>query len=345
MKNSVNNRFAFVIMPFAASFDSVYQNLIKPAVEQCGIHCVRADEESQGQIHAQMLQRIFESSVVITDISNLNANVFYELGVAHSSGCRTVVICEDNYLPNVPFDIAPYRVLGYQRPSENNAAFDDETVQSLAAEIGTVLLDGSEGIRNPVQDYLISQSPIRSSNSLFINEFDAKSEEDLLSAADHEVIYYGITANSFSDLFTGIVESGRRKGALDVQLCVLNPDATDCWEILYQMREKLPADPTIFLEFLQEEIITQRRAIRRLASLASKIEYLSFDVHLYSNPPLFWAYMVDQERIIVGHYALHRLNARNLPVNILVKGDRSTRHLFDYYHTVIGSSIGRIEPQ
>ncbi|OGO13159.1 MAG: hypothetical protein A2032_01855 [Chloroflexi bacterium RBG_19FT_COMBO_49_13] len=345
MNNIGEKRFAFVIMPFAAPFDSVYQKLIKPAVESCGIKCVRADEDSQGQIHGQMLQRIFESSVVVADISNLNANVFYELGVAHSSSCKTVVICELGSLAKVPFDIAPYRVLAYRHPGQVSAYFDEDSIQSLAAEISSVLADQSEGIRNPVQDYLISQSPIRSSNSLFINEFDAKSEEDLLSAATREMIYYGITANSFSDVLTGLIESNSRKEQLSIHVCLLDPEAVDCWEFLYQMREKIPADPTLFKEYMEEEIVTQRRAIRRLASLASKTDKLAVEVHLYSNPPLFWAYMVDQERIIVGHYALHRLNARNLPVNILVKGDRSTLHLFDYYHRVIELSAGRTEIQ
>ena len=76
-------------------------------VESCGIECVRADEDSQGHIHSQMLQRIYESIVAVADIRGLNANVFYELGVAHSSGCKTVVICDGDGLDRVPFDIAP----------------------------------------------------------------------------------------------------------------------------------------------------------------------------------------------------------------------------------------------
>jgi hypothetical protein len=340
MNNSGDKRYAFVIMPFASSFEHVYQKLIKPSVEFCGIKCVRADEDSQGQIHRQMLQRIFESSVVVADISNFNPNVFYELGVAHSSGCKTIVICEFDILTKVPFDIAPYRVLAYRQPEQGSATFDEEFILSLAAEISTVLSDQSEGILNPVQDYLFSQSPVRSSNSLFINEFDLKSEEDLLRTATREVIFYGITANSFSDILTGIIETTKRKEPFSIHVCLLNPEAVDCWDFLYQMREKSPANPELFKEYIEEDIVTQRRSIRRLTSLVSKIENLTVEVHFYSNPPLFWAYMVDQERIIVGHYALHRLNARNLPVNILVKGDRSTRHLFDYYQNVIESTIG-----
>jgi hypothetical protein len=155
MKDPRDKRFAFVIMPFAAAFDAVYQKLIRPAVESCGIKCVRADEDSQGQIHGQMLQRLYESSVVVADISGFNANVFYELGVTHSSGCKTVVICEANSLAKVPFDIAPYRVLAYRRPEQDGSVFDANTIQALRAEISTVLADRLQGIRNPVQDYLV----------------------------------------------------------------------------------------------------------------------------------------------------------------------------------------------
>lgn len=341
MTGTQDGTFAFVVMPFAPSFNSVYQRIVKPAVESCGIQCVRADEDSQGYIHGQMLQRIYESTVIVADITDLNANVFYELGVAHSSGRKTVVICDNDSIDRIPFDIAPYRVFAYQRPDQETGGSVDETVQTLAAEIATVLCEKSEGIPNPVQDYLASQSPVRSSKSLLVNKLGVKSEEDLLRAAVREVVYYGIVANSFSDLLIGLIESQKRTSQLTVHLCLLDPDAHNCWDFLYRLREGGSISPSVLKEYMEEDVFTQRRAIRRLKSIASSMDGFSVEVHFYSNPPLFWAYLIDQERLIVGHLAMRRLTARNLPVNILVKGDRSTRNLFAYYHSIIESGIGR----
>ena len=341
MNDKREKPFAFIVMPFAPSFTSVYQRIVKQAVEQCGIECVRADEDSQGHIHNQMLQRIYDSTVVIADITGLNANVFYELGVAHSSGCKTVVICDSDDLDRVPFDIAPYRVLAYRHPDQDDGDSVKEAVRDLAAEIATVTRDKSEGIPNPVQDYLASQSPVRSSNSLFVNELGAKSEEDLLGAAEREIVYYGITANSFSDLLTGHMESRTRKSQLDVQLCLLDPEADDCWDFIYRMREGGPIDPTISQGYMQEDLVIQRRAIGRLESVARGMDGFNVEVHFFSTPPLFWAYLVDQKRLVVGPLAMHRLSARNLPVSILVKEDRSTLNLFNYYRGVIRVALGR----
>ncbi|MBE0685619.1 MAG: hypothetical protein IH585_06430, partial [Anaerolineaceae bacterium] len=169
------NQYAFVIMPFAKKYDPVYQRIIKPAVELCEIKCKRADEDSQGHIHQQMLEKIFEANVIIADISSFNPNVFYELGVAHSNGSKTIMICDIENLDKVPFDIAPFRVLSYQNPEVNLKI--DETIRSLSNEILRVINYENEGIINPVQDYKNSQSPVRSSTSLFINELTASAEE------------------------------------------------------------------------------------------------------------------------------------------------------------------------
>ena len=335
------NKFAFVIMPFSPSLNSVYNDLIRPALESCEIDCVRADEEVQGHIHSQMLQRIFESAVVIADITGQNANVFYELGVAHSCGCKTIVICDSAFLDKVPFDIAPYRVFSYKNPDHGNVdpAFSADDIGSLSAEIKMVLKDDSEGIPNPVQDYLASQSPVHSTSSLFINQLDAQSEEQLIRNAKKEIIYYGITANSFSDLLTGIVETEERIMQLSAHLCLLDPEAHDCWEFLYSIFSGGIVDPVMSEQYRVEDIQTQKRAIRRLDSLANTTKNFSVHVHYYKIPPVFWAYVVDQQRLVLGHLAMQRSSARHLPVNILVKEDRSTHNLFTYYHDLINSVI------
>ena len=178
-----------------------------------------------------------------------------------------------------------------------------------------------------------------------MSEFGAQSEEDLLGTATREIVHYGITGNSFSDLLTGLIESRPSTAQLEVQLCLLDPEAHDCWDFMYQMHEGTPINSSISKENQEEDVITQRRAVRRLESAASRITGISIKVNYFSVPPFFWAYLVDQERLIVGHLAMRRLSARNLPVNILVRGDRSTQNLFTYYHNIIESGLGNRNAQ
>ncbi len=86
--------------------DASYQFLIKPAVESCGMKCIRADEiPHSGVIDLPMYQQLLEADLVIADISTANPNALYELGVRHALRPRaTIVIAEDKFAA-YPFDL------------------------------------------------------------------------------------------------------------------------------------------------------------------------------------------------------------------------------------------------
>src|SRR6185312_11633516 len=73
-------------------FDRVYREIIEPTAIGLGLSCVRCDHiKGAGSIHEDMFQHIRIADVVIVDISTLNANVFYELGVRHVLQKRVTV--------------------------------------------------------------------------------------------------------------------------------------------------------------------------------------------------------------------------------------------------------------
>jgi hypothetical protein len=92
----------FVIMPFGrkpdpsgriVDFDRIYAAVIAPAVEAAGLAVVRADEEKgAGFIHKLMYERILLSEFAIADLTILNANVYYELGIRHAARPETTVL-------------------------------------------------------------------------------------------------------------------------------------------------------------------------------------------------------------------------------------------------------------
>ena len=56
-------------------------HIIKPAVEEAGLECTRADEIPHlGVIDVPMYDRLLKADVVVEDISTSNKNAFYELG-------------------------------------------------------------------------------------------------------------------------------------------------------------------------------------------------------------------------------------------------------------------------
>ncbi|GAB3274245.1 macro domain-containing protein [Parahaliea aestuarii] len=113
----------FVIMPFgikedasgrAFSFDDLYEFLIKDAIAQMeGVEALRCDEISEaGWIHSTMIKHIAEAPLAVVDISTLNPNVFYELGVRHAlKPSGTVLIRREG--TESPFNIEGFNCIDY----------------------------------------------------------------------------------------------------------------------------------------------------------------------------------------------------------------------------------------
>jgi hypothetical protein len=79
--------------------------------------CVRCDEiEESGVVHKLMLEKIYQADAAVVDITTLNPNVFYELGVRHSlADCVTVIIKREG--TNIPFNIRPMKAIEYNPES------------------------------------------------------------------------------------------------------------------------------------------------------------------------------------------------------------------------------------
>ncbi|MBN2090838.1 DUF1566 domain-containing protein [candidate division KSB1 bacterium] len=110
----------FVIMPFGEEGTKdhewnwkIYFQIIKPVVEVCGYEAKRADElEYLGNITHDIIKWLYESQLVIADLTGKNPNVFYELGVRHAlMRAGTIPIMRKGEKP--PFDIANYRTIFY----------------------------------------------------------------------------------------------------------------------------------------------------------------------------------------------------------------------------------------
>ena len=103
---------AFVIMPFEDQFTTVFSHFIKPILEELGFSVERADDiENQRNILRDIVENIHNSALIIADLTTANANVFYELGLAHA--LRKPVILMTQSIEEVPFDLGPYRLLEY----------------------------------------------------------------------------------------------------------------------------------------------------------------------------------------------------------------------------------------
>ena len=112
-------------------FDSVYYDLIFPAIEETGLQSIRADEEKVGGIiHKPMFERLILCEYAVVDLTTANPNVFYELGVRHAVRPYSTVLLYAEGTKQLPFDIASLRAIPYKLESSGKPdQHANETVQ------------------------------------------------------------------------------------------------------------------------------------------------------------------------------------------------------------------------
>src|SRR5260370_36636987 len=126
-------RICFVIGPIGAEgsptrkrSDRVLQFLTKPAAGSCGYEVIRADTiSSPGLITDQIIRHVKSVPMVVADLTEHNANAFYELALRHMVKKPLVQIIRKG--DQIPFDLAATRVLQIEDP-------DLETIEAAKAD-------------------------------------------------------------------------------------------------------------------------------------------------------------------------------------------------------------------
>lgn len=134
-------------MPFGSSspelkkkFDGVYKGIIVPAVQEAGYEPIREDIlASPGSIPKSIVKKLAESQMVVADLTGINPNVFYELGIRHVlSKSGTVLMISKG--ETIPFDNASHRVIQY---TNELADLDD-----IHQQIVTAIVNRENNIEN-----------------------------------------------------------------------------------------------------------------------------------------------------------------------------------------------------
>lgn len=102
----------FVVMPFKPLFQTQYEKIIRPAVEETGFRCIRADEiYSKPRIVDDIWKSIRSARFIVAEMTDKNPNVFYEIGLAHAIGKPIIIMTRNE--GDVPFDLKALRYLFY----------------------------------------------------------------------------------------------------------------------------------------------------------------------------------------------------------------------------------------
>lgn len=123
----------FMIMPFRERFNNIYNQIIRPAVEELNLTIKRGDEfnSTTGVIMQEVWAAIYNAELVIVETTEINANVYYELGIAHALGKPAVLLTQTTDIEEWPFDIRHLRFLVYEDSISGGQQLAENLKQSI----------------------------------------------------------------------------------------------------------------------------------------------------------------------------------------------------------------------
>lgn len=142
-------------MPFKEPFDTYYALIIKPAVVAARLECLRGDSLFRpSPIMGDIWTMIQNATVLVAELTEKNANVFYELGLGHAIGKPIVLMSET--MDDVPFDLQPLRVIIYDK---DDPAWGVKLRNNLTASLTETIADPTNAVPAMFRKRVRSQAP------------------------------------------------------------------------------------------------------------------------------------------------------------------------------------------
>lgn len=144
----MSERTCFVVMGFGkrmdyrnsktVDLDIVYNMVIKSLFEDefKNYKLIRADEiKKSGIIDKDMYELLLTAELVIADITTLNENAIYELGIRHAlKPFSTIIMMQKNEKFDIPFDLNHCRILTYNDYGEKLCQEEADKIKKDLAE-------------------------------------------------------------------------------------------------------------------------------------------------------------------------------------------------------------------
>jgi len=191
--NVIDTPSCFIAMPIQKSgtpehrhFAAIYDT-IASVVHSAGFEPIRADKIAvPGNINRDVITRLALAPLVIADLTDLNPNVFYEVGLRHAIRRNgTILLIDKARTPSIPFDLSQYRVIQYEG--------DVPGVLKLQSDLAEALRDVTDekrtltAVDSPLHDWFPELPPDIIASSRASTDADLVAE---LAGLRRQVLYY-----------------------------------------------------------------------------------------------------------------------------------------------------------
>ncbi len=129
-------------MPFREPFDRYFERIVAPTIRSAGLEPKRGDSLFRSSpVMDDVWQMIREAEIIVAELTTQNANVFYELGLAHAASKPVILLSET--MDDVPFDLRSLRVITYDK---HDPDWGEVLRRKLATSIKETLADSSSAV-------------------------------------------------------------------------------------------------------------------------------------------------------------------------------------------------------
>ncbi len=159
-------------------FSHVLEHLFCPALQRLGFRVIPPSAAGADVIHAEIIRNLEQADLVLCDLSSLNPNVFFELGIRTALD-RPVVLVKDSDTAGLPFDLAAVNTHSYNpvlRPW-----FIAEEIPKLAAHIQSATKDDLRqgnsmwryfGLTKPASPSALPDNPVEAKLDIILKELE-----------------------------------------------------------------------------------------------------------------------------------------------------------------------------
>jgi hypothetical protein len=122
----------YVLMPFARDLAIVYDTIVEALRDR--MSCSRADKRFfLDGIFPRVMEGIASSELIVADLTGRNANVFYELGLAHVRTKNVLLLSQKR--EDLPFNIAGMNCFVYEKDSKEGLKALKARIRQAAEEL------------------------------------------------------------------------------------------------------------------------------------------------------------------------------------------------------------------
>ena len=131
---------------------------------------VRADDLFRPSvIVSDLWQMIQQAKILLAELTTKNANVFYELGLAHAIGKPIILVSET--MDDVPFDLQQLRVLLYDK---NDPNWGDKLSHAITKAITETIDNPIEAVPSIFRKTVPSQAPEQDATTARLDNLESQ---------------------------------------------------------------------------------------------------------------------------------------------------------------------------